>query len=560
MPNIYTAREDTQLTNSMPSQESKVFEEIQFEWGEYVIKVSTDAGFYSPYISKVMEDVDSINGFSSEDLTLLTQSYFMYTATLESLQYPLELPTWIEMYGHGHALPIVAAVAIENVTRPIPALYGNLQPTIDANLKETMADVFDNSKKGQITIRVYTDYEQFRRIALSEGYFFTKAYYSPEENSIGLFLDMDEYRKFYAPFENKEGLEHLMVPTFISYVITSFNDDSGHEIAHAYQKQSGASAYQIPAISEGQALVQGFARRSEGLFFFLMYDPIDNWSLRDVDVDLRFQKIAQREQYISMVDRPFEPFVSNRLTELFEISQKGNLIPVYDLMNMNWKSFYSGSEEEVRLHYLESWALSLMAIRNDQARLALQNVVDAIIGGLPMPSDQTKFLDDELVRFIKDLKTPPVGIDQLWEDAEKLYFVDRSIAGAHYELIYSYDNEQYLALIYLGDVFYSKGHYHMAYRFYKYAYEIEPDRLIPVARIGDVYKKIQMPDEAKKMYELALEKDVYFPEEELAKSYVHENLRELSRGMYTTVAIICIVVLGLIVVSIRLVQSKVNDY
>ncbi|MHC4691054.1 MAG: hypothetical protein ACYS5F_15730, partial [Planctomycetota bacterium] len=100
------------------------FEEFEYHWDKIKIVISTDAGIFSDVLRHRVGKFGSINGFSSEKITKFLQWIFVMTSSFET-KIPLDLDKLIERFGHGHSLPIIATVAIENIQRPIAAVFGN---------------------------------------------------------------------------------------------------------------------------------------------------------------------------------------------------------------------------------------------------------------------------------------------------------------------------------------------------------------------------------------------------------------------------------------------------
>lgn len=525
----------TLVAEDIDSNVESSYQRVEYDWNEIKIIVSSDAGFYSDFLSERLAISDQINGFTPEELTEFLQIYFVSTSYFDT-EIPMDFPDLIEEFGHGHALPIIAVIAIENLQRPLPALFGHRE--LVANINDSDKGVFeqlsgriDSTKEGQLLITVHTDQAVFKRRAIAQGHSFTRAYYDPKKNEIGLYLDMKRFRQVYGFFEQQEGLEHYIIPSFVSYVSTAFNDDSGHEIAHAYQNQSKDLAYNIPVISEGEALVQGFTRRRNGLFYTLLYNPFELWQ----DEKFNSEVLQRRVEIAYSIGKPMSPFEADRILELRTWSDEQTLIPIYDLLLTDWREFYSGSDEDVRKRYLEAWALLLMAIRDEEVGEHLRHIVQAITLNENLPSDEMDELQREFISFIDDPMELIVSIEQMWVDAERIFPSDPNLAAVIYQWIYLAEQGDFLPLIYLGDALYRDGHYHLALRYYTKAQKIAPERFLPTSRIGDVYFSIQSVEEAKRIYSLALKKNIISSAEQFTANIIRERMKEIENGNASTV-------------------------
>src|SRR5262249_1356727 len=264
-------------------------------------------------------------------------------------------------WGFGHALPIIAAVAIENVTRPIPSVFVRGVETFAAqDLSRVAAASIDLSKPDTIRVVVHSDANAFRDAALRGGHGFGRADYNAEKEEVGLMLDMPRFRALYSSLEQDPKLRILMLPAFISYVSEAFNDDSGHEMAHFMQRQVAEKAYTLPAIAEGEAEVNGYTRSRAGLLYSLTYNTPEAWLQGGFDR----QVLAYRVDLMQKAGRPPEsPFEVQRFQELRTLKDQGKLIHVSELLTRT-QDFYTGDESEVWSRYLHSWALYLLAVRD----------------------------------------------------------------------------------------------------------------------------------------------------------------------------------------------------
>jgi hypothetical protein len=481
------------------------FEQIIYQWGNIKIIVSTNAGIYSNRLFNKYSGLSNRND-DAKRLIGAIQSHFMLTSSLDHTfedSANFMLPEVINKIGIGHALPIIWAVAIENITRPIPSLYGDRATAFTWNLEKTESGIIDPNKKGIIKIVVDTNFESFSLKAKEMGYSFSQAYYVPIRNEIRIYLDMEQYIKFYSYLEQKKGGEHLIPLGFISYVSNTFNDNSGHEIAHFFQSHSGDLAYEIPFISEGEALVQGFVRRRNGLDQLLIYGFTEFWSEDGLDKEKYSVVIPERINRYMEIGMSISPFEMDRIVELRKWYKAQTLIPLSDLLTTDWEGFYSGSQEDIKKRYLQSWFICLFAMRSEPIEENLRIVVDAIKNKDQIPVESLTFLEGVYDYYLKDF---PPNTGELWQKAEATYKQDKKLAAILYQQIYVDDPSDYLALIFLGDILYEDSYFDLAFYYYKKSHNIASENIVPLARMGDVYYATGNFLDAKNVYEDALEK------------------------------------------------------
>lgn len=462
------------------------FEQIVYQWGNIEITVTTNAGVYSKHLN---DKHSQLNNDSEEIKSLIgiIQSHFMITGALPHTfenSAKFMLPEVISKVGLGHSLPIIWAVAIENITRPLPALFGDQTSAHIWNLDEAEGGMIDPNKPGKLKIVVDTNLETFVQNAKEMGYSFSQSYYIPALNEIRIYLDIEKYSKYYGYLEQESEREYLLPLGFISYTSSTFNDNSGHEIAHFFQNHSGDLAYQIPFISEGEALVQGFTRRRQGLIQQLLYGQSEFMNESGFDREKFSAVIPERVKGYMEIGMSFSPFEMDRIVELRKWYKEQTLIPVKDLLKTDWKGFYSGSQEEIKKRYLQSWLICLFAIRSEEIEGNLRIVVDAALNQEEIPEKPLSFLEGVYDYYLKDY---PPATSELWIEAEEMYKKDKKLAGLLYQQVYVNDPNDYMSLIFLGDILYDDGFYDSAYYYYRKSQLIAPDNLVPLARIGDVY-------------------------------------------------------------------------
>ncbi len=502
------------------------FEQIVYQWGNIKIIVSTNAGIYSERLHNRYAGLSN-NNDDAERLIGIIQSHFMLTTALDHTfedSANFMLPEVINKTGIGHALPIIWAVAIENITRPIPSLYGDRATAFTWNLEQTEAGIIDPNKKGVIKIIVDTNYESFSLKAKEMGYSFSQAYYVPIRNEIRIYLNMEQYIKFYSYLEQKKDGEYLIPLGFISYVSNTFNDNSGHEIAHFFQSHSGDLAYEIPFISEGEALVQGFVRRRDGLDQLLLYGFTEFWGEDGLDKEKYSVVIPERIKQYMEIGMIISPFEMDRIVELRKWYKAKTLIPLSDLLTTDWNGFYSGSEEDIKKRYLQSWFICLFAIRSESIEENLRSVVEATKNNEQIPAESLAFLEGVYDYYLKDF---PPNTGELWQKAEETYKQDKKLAAVLYQQIYVSDPSDYTSLIFLGDILYEDSYFDLAFYYYKKSHNIAPENIVPLARMGDVYYATGNFLDAKKVYEEALEKISTNEYESFLVEIISKNLKEL---------------------------------
>ena len=264
------------------SEGDEEWAEWTYRWDRLTVVVQTDAGIYSPTMQALgMAATAGAEATRPAKLFELARSFFVMTSaprvdhTFEFIE-PLA-----QKWGAGHALPIVAAVALENLQRPIPTMFGGQLSAYTfgqgGSLQTVTAGGIDPKIPGVLRIIVHGQPQRFRRAAERAAHASAKAYYDVGRNEVGLLLDMTMFRQYYGFHDKRPGDHPAIISAFIAYAMDAFNEDSGHELAHVAQQQSRRAAYSLPVIREGEAEVQGQTRRRNGLHFNFLYNTPEAW-------------------------------------------------------------------------------------------------------------------------------------------------------------------------------------------------------------------------------------------------------------------------------------------
>jgi tetratricopeptide (TPR) repeat protein len=501
--------------------------ELRYSWRSLQISIRTDAGLFSPALQKLRQD-ETIGPFSTDKLVKFVQGYFVMTSGLrsdgEQDDFCLQFDRVLKQWGLGHTMPVIAAVAIENITRPIPSVFVKRVDTFTAkDLSKMSAASIDPSKRDSIRVTVYSKPDGFRDAAQRSGHGFARAYYNAAENEIGLMLDMERFRRLYSNIESDKDRRILMLPAFISFVSEAFNDDSGHEITHFMQRQSSHKAYTLPAIAEGEAEVHGYTRSRNGLIYSLMYNTPEAWTQGQFDS----KRLKYRVELMLQAGRPpASPFEVQRFQELRALAEQAKTVRVADLLART-TGFYDGDESDVWSRYLHSWALYLMAVRDGESAELLRNAVIARVSGQPA-SQLERALDAKLKAFIADPVGFKVTTKQILADAERVYATDPSFAGLFYAWAYIADPFDVRAIVYLGDSLYRGGDLSSAEKYYREARRLRPMSALPLLRLGDVEAQAGNREKAIALWAEAIRTTSKDDGEEMYRSLARKRSQEFS--------------------------------
>lgn len=463
--------------------------EWTYQWEKLTIVIKTNAGVYSPSLQARSIDGSNTSVTSPGKLLNLAEVYFVSTSAARVDHTFDFITTLARHWGAGHALPVIAAVAIENLQRPVPTLFGGMIQTLDS--AERKGGEFDPNRPGILRITVHSDPAVFRHTAQHFAHTSAKAYYDGRRNEVGVFLDMSRFRKFYGLYDKSPEGYPAVFSAFIAYVMDTFNEDSSHELAHAYQQQNWQLAYTLLAIREGEAEVQGMTRRRNGLLFSFLYNTPDFWYTGRFDNTT----IMGRLKTLRGVGRPMSPMEIDRLRNLKALRDSGRWLSTSQLLSMDAPSFFTGSPEDIESHYAQAWALCLLAIRDELLGAALVQAVEGRLANKPRIDIESR-LDDELKRFIGDPNHLVVTKDRAWKDAERFYEIDPIFVGVFYTWIYSIDPDDMKALIYLGDALYRGHNLHSAMEYYLAAHQRNLRSALPLLRIGDIQRDVGDRDSA----------------------------------------------------------------
>jgi hypothetical protein len=515
------------LANGAPPDiaAAREYETLRYQWNKLTIVIESDAGVFSPALQAARNANDRIGSRTRGELLHQAQVYFAGVSSMGT-EYSLQFDADVARFGLGHALPYVAAIAVENLQRPIPAVFGNLVPVDDmqrGQLVTKIAGSVDSTRPGELRIVVHATYRAFLAAAARGGHSFARAYFDPQRNEIGLFLDIDRFRRFYGMLEKERNSQEVIVPAFIGFVSTTFNDDSGHELAHAYQSQSGDPAYSLPVISEGEALVQGLTRSRAGTEQTLLYNDVEEWTTGRNNPDVLLYRIQTREKMGS----PMSAEQVRYLQQLRQWKQRNELIPLRVLLSLDYDGFYADPAREVRKRYLQSWILCLAAVRHKEVAEALRSAVNARLAGREPEAPTLAILENRLADQIDDPERLLVTREKMWQDAERMYLRDQNLAALIYLWVFYADPADHRAIAYVGDAFFANWHFEQAMKFYELAREVGPGRPIPLARIGDVLSKSGHLDEAVPLWRAALAAKQPLAADELkCQEFVRERLAE----------------------------------
>src|SRR5262245_24507548 len=161
--------------------------EWTYRWEKLTIVVRTNAGVYSPALQALgMNSQAGKEATRPANLMALARAYFVMT-TASQVDHTFEfIEPLARQWGPGHALPILAAVALENVLRPIPTLSGGPVSAYTLSqagqLLETMAAAIDPRRPGVLRITVHGESLGFRHAAERAVHTSANAYYDGGRN------------------------------------------------------------------------------------------------------------------------------------------------------------------------------------------------------------------------------------------------------------------------------------------------------------------------------------------------------------------------------------------
>lgn len=494
------------------------YETFRRQWDQLTVVIETDAGVFSPSLQRARAGGDRIGDETRRDMVRHVQAFFAGTSTLNT-RFSLEVDQVIDQFGLGHAMPYIAAVAMENLERPIPATFGRrveIDDLMRGKAVKKWAGQIDSKRPGELRIVVHATYPAFLAAAARAGHSMSRAYFDPTRNEIGLFLDMKRFHHFYARLESDRSMRKLMIPAFISFAGTTFNDDSGHELAHAYQKQSGDRVYALPAIGEGEALVNGLTRNRSGIEQTLILNDAAVWIAGKHNPD----RLHYRYRTLSTMGRPMAPSETLHLQQLREWKRRGQLIPLRDLLALTDEEFYAEPSAEVRKRYLQSWILCLTAIRQRDVEELLRRVV----GAREIDPQALTALETKIGEAIDDPARLIVSKEKMWQDAEKMFQSDQNLAAMIYQWVFYADPKEYRALIYLGDAFFANLQYEPAMKYYELARQLAPGRPIPLSRVADVHAHCGRIEEALPLWRAAVAAQATDEDERACQRFSRERI------------------------------------
>jgi tetratricopeptide (TPR) repeat protein len=473
--------------------------EWTYRWEQLTIVVRTNAGVYSPALQAVkINSPAAVDATGPINLMWLARAYFVSTsAPRPRVNHTFEfIESLSQQFGRGHALPILAAIAVENVQRPIPTLFGGSvstwAPSSGGEPRETTAGGIDPQRPAVLRITIHGDSLGFRRAAEQAAHASAKAYYDGRRNEVGLLLDMPRFQRFYGSYEKRPNSQPEILSAFIAYAMEAFNEDSGHELAHAYQQQTQRAAYYaLPVIREGEAEVQGMVRRRDGLIFNFLYNTPDYWLSGVMDRTT----VEGRIKTIDAAGRPMSPEEIDRLVTLKALRRAGRALTTAQLLGMNASAFFAGSAADIESRYAQAWALCLLALREPQSRQTLMLAIDARVAKQPRVELEAE-LDKQIARFIDDPHGLKVTKEKAWEDAEYFYKIDPVFVGVFYAWIHAIDPGDMKALVYLGDALFKGSNLHAAMRYYLAAQRLDSGSALPLLRVGDVQDQMGNREDA----------------------------------------------------------------
>lgn len=499
--------------------------EWRHTWERQTITVRTNAGVYSPSIQGGGKAAPRSAGRPTPEQLMATARAFFVMTSAPRVDHTFEfMEPLARQWGHGHALPIISAVALENVQRPMPSVFGGPLTAMTHEMTAASAAGIDPSRLGSLTLVVHGDVPGFRRAAARVAHASAKAYFDPARGEVGLLLDMDRFRRFYGRFEREPQRQPSILSAFIAYTMDAFNEDSSHELAHAMQHQTGRLGYALPAVREGEAEVQGLVRRRNGLTFNFLYNTPDAWYSGKFDRRVLDARLTAIQQF----GRPMHPFEVDRLGALQALQRAGGLIPAGRLLGMDAPAFFLGTPAEVESRYAQAWALCLLAIREKPAGELLRQAIDGRVRAAPRLDVEAR-LDQLYAAFIQDPWKLKVTKAQVWADAERFYGIDKIFAGAVYAWAYVVDPTEVKSLVYLGDALFAAANWPAALQQYESAQRRHERSALPMLRIGDVYAQMGEPDQARQRWQQAMDSRAEGPDEQAYRTLAKQRLAALPR-------------------------------
>lgn len=500
-------------SNSQLAPSGSSFEEVTYKTGNLTIVVSTDVGVFSPYVQHTLREHAELNGLGRETLVGLLACYFAATGAVQSPNdFMLALGPTLEKYGYGHALPIIAAVAIENLLRPTPSPF-----------EQATSGLMATANPAIVRVVVHRSEKTFLACARN-SHSSARAYYNPRLNEVGLLLDMAMFRTHYGHLESLRGSERMIIPAFVAFLEGQFSTQCAHEVSHAVQDLCSASCFSIPFISEGEATRQGFVRRRRCLQNLLLYDLFYAYAKGRYDGE----RIRKRLDIVHAIgDPPLSPTEVRRLREIRHMAEHKRLKPVSESIVLSPDGFYSGSAQEVRERFLQAWVTCSVAMRSTSAREALQRVMADAFEHRPIDAGASARVDGEVSQFLATPVRANLSSKQMWEDAEQYWSVDEPVSGVFYQWIYSTDDTDHRALVYLGDTLLHMGYFIEAREMYEAAARLTGGSVLTIGRLADVFARCGQRESAKAGYLEALRVPSCGPSDDAYKEWVKVRLREL---------------------------------
>lgn len=463
-------------------------ESLMFHWDSLAVRVVTDCGVYSDRLGVDLQRSGQVSGKTRQAIREEVMSFFVGTSPPSS-DVSLRVDQWMEAYGEAHSLPIIAVVALQNLQAPLPVLFGDRKPYDDlvgTTVVQKEVGFIDSSRPDTVHIMVSCDRARYQARAANNTHLFSAAYYDPDSKEIGLFFDLDRFRRYNSELEADSVEADRIVSAFAGYAVGRFNDYSSHELVHVYQDQAKDPAYAVTFVREGESLVQGFARRRAGLRYQLLYGDFLSQDRDSRDPD----HLAWRVQVAAQAGNvPITPLELELIDELRAARMAGKLQPLDRLLRLDRASFYSGSAAEVRLRYLQAWVAYKVALNNKALQEGFQSAARSASTGARFPVDSLRQLQAAIDAFLTNPIELQVPFDSIWSDAERIYQIDRTFAGFFYAWAHVAAPDRYLPLVYLGDAMYRARYFEAADRYYRAAARKEPRARLPLIRLGDVALK-----------------------------------------------------------------------
>jgi tetratricopeptide (TPR) repeat protein len=204
------------------------------------------------------------------------------------------------------------------------------------------------------------------------------------------------------------------------------------------------------------------------------------------------------------------------------------LIPAGKLLAMDAQAFFRGTPTEVESRYAQAWALCLLAIREKPVGELLRQAIDARVRAAPRLDVEAR-LDQLYAAFIKDPWGLKVTKDQVWADAERFYGIDKIFVGALYAWAYVVDPSELKALIYLGDALFAAANLPASLQQYEAGQRRHERSALPALRIGDVYAQMGEVEQARQLWNKAVDSRAEGPDEQAYRALAKQRLAGLPR-------------------------------